>query len=373
MADEVQLKILKQGVEVWNSWRQDNRGQNAVLSNAEFRGADLSGIDFRMADLRNSLLIDVDLRNSDLNEAKFVGAHLVRTRLNGAKLHNANLGGLDLSGIDFRMADLRNSDLRSANLERANLENVDLANTNLTRTSFKSANLVSAALEGANLNGTNLWGADLSGAKLSGTTFNNVDLSNTNGLDLCFHKRPSGVDYRTLQKSKNVPFGFWRGCGLPDALIDYMPSLTGEVIQLYSCFISYSSKDQEFADRLHADLQNAGVRCWFAPHDMRTGDRIRDTIDEQIRVHEKLLLILSESSVASHWVDNEVESAMEKEKDRETVLFPVRIDEAIENSDVAWARAVKRTRHTTDFSGWKDHDAYRVAFSRLLRDLEVQG
>jgi TIR domain len=35
-----------------------------------------------------------------------------------------------------------------------------------------------------------------------------------------------------------------------------------------SCFISYLTKDQEFADRLYADLQNKGVQCWFAPHDL---------------------------------------------------------------------------------------------------------
>ena len=64
---------------------------------------------------------------------------------------------------------------------------------------------------------------------------------------------------------------FLRGVGLPDNLIDYLPSLLNQPIQFYSCFISYSSKDQEFADRLHADLQNKGVRCWFAPHDMPIG------------------------------------------------------------------------------------------------------
>jgi hypothetical protein len=42
-------------------------------------------------------------------------------------------------------------------------------------------------------------------------------------------------------------------------------------IQYYSCFISYSSKDDAFAKRLHADLQNTGVRCWFAPHDLPIG------------------------------------------------------------------------------------------------------
>jgi hypothetical protein len=90
-----------------------------------------------------------------------------------------------------------------------------------------------------------------------------------------------------------------------------MRSLVAHPIQFYSCFISYSSKDQEFADRLYADLQNKGVRCWFAPEDLKIGDRIRDRIDESIRLRDKLLLILSESSIASEWVEHEVESALE--------------------------------------------------------------
>jgi hypothetical protein len=82
-------------------------------------------------------------------------------------------------------------------------------------------------------------------------------------------------------------------------------------IQFYSCFISYSSKDQEFAERLHADLQNKGVRCWFAPHDMAIGAKIIDAIDEAIRLRDKVLLILSENSVASDWVEEEVTRALD--------------------------------------------------------------
>ena len=87
---------------------------------------------------------------------------------------------------------------------------------------------------------------------------------------------------------------FLRGVGLPDNLIDYLPSLLNQPIQFYSCFISYSSKDQAFAERLHADLQAKGVRCWFAPHDMPIGAKILDAIDEAIRLRDKVLLILSE-------------------------------------------------------------------------------
>ena len=46
-------------------------------------------------------------------------------------------------------------------------------------------------------------------------------------------------------------------------------------IQPYCCFISGSSKDQPFADRLDADLKQKGVRCWFAPEDPKISKRIR--------------------------------------------------------------------------------------------------
>jgi hypothetical protein len=92
-------------------------------------------------------------------------------------------------------------------------------------------------------------------------------------------------------------------------------------IQHYSCFISYSAKDQEFAERLHADLQNKGVRCWFAPHDMPIGGKIRDEIDAAIRLRDKLLLILSEHSIKSSWVEDEIEQAFEEEEKRDQVVY----------------------------------------------------
>ncbi|HEX8336259.1 MAG TPA: hypothetical protein VF621_05980 [Pyrinomonadaceae bacterium] len=52
---------------------------------------------------------------------------------------------------------------------------------------------------------------------------------------------------------------------MPEAFITYMNALTVEPIELYSCFISYSNKDQEFAKRLYGDLQNENIRwltCW---------------------------------------------------------------------------------------------------------------
>ena len=187
------------------------------------------------------------------------------------------------------------------------------------------------------------------------------------------HQGPSSIGIDTVYASQGrIPEVFLRGAGVPDEFITYMRSLVARPIEFYSCFISYASKDQDFAERLHADLQARGVRCWFAPEDMKIGDKIRQRIDEAIRHYDKLLLILSQSSVESTWVEKEVETAFEEESRRKrTVLFPVRLDDSVMHTELAWAADIRRTRHIGDFRAWKDHDAYRKAFDRLLRDLKA--
>jgi hypothetical protein len=42
------------------------------------------------------------------------------------------------------------------------------------------------------------------------------------------------------------------------------------------------------------------------------------------------------------------------------------------NTDKAWAASLRRRKHIGDFTNWKDHDCYRKAFDRLLRDLKAE-
>jgi len=223
-----------------------------------------------------------------------------------------------------------------------------------------------------NLRGADLTGANLSRVFLSETVFSDTNLTAVRGLETCGHGGPSTLDHRTLAKSGPLPLAFLRGCGLPDALIDYLPSLLNETFQFYSCFISCASKDRAFAERLYSDLQHKGVRCWFAPEDMKTGDRVRPRIDETIHVYDKLLLVLSRASVASPWVEQEVETAIRQESKRgTTILFPVRIDNAVMTLETGWPALIRNTRHIRDFRRWKTHGVYQPAFDRLLRDLKA--
>ena len=105
---------------------------------------------------------------------------------------------------------------------------------------------------------------------------------------------------------------------------------------------------------------------------MPIGGKILDEINVAIRLRDKVLLILSEHSIKSGWVEDEVTKAFEEERKRgQTVLFPIRLDDAVMDTDEAWA-AKLRARHIGDFRRWKEHDEYQKSFARVLRDLTVK-
>jgi len=337
MANVKHLQILLQGVGPWNHWRENNRTVQPDLTQADLRqvifsGADMSGVNLNGADLRG-----VDLR----------GVGFTKAELNGADLSGADLSSAFLVATHFRVAFLRGVSLRNAHLQSAEF--------------FQ----------------TGLDGADFTDATMGYTTLVDVNLGIANGLATVKHDGPSSIGVDTLYLSGGkIPEVFLRGAGVPEAFIAQIKSLVAAMspIEFYSCFISYSSKDQEFATRLYADLRNEGVRCWFAPEDLKIGDKLRSAFDEAIRVYDKLMVLLSEHSVSSPWVEKEVETAFERERrEKRTVLFPIRLDDAVMETDQAWAADIRRTRHIGDFRDWKNHDSYKKAFERLLRDLKAEG
>ena len=154
---------------------------------------------------------------------------------------------------------------------------------------------------------------------------------------------------------------------MPNAQANQQPS----AIDYHSCFLSYAHQDEPLAKRLHADLQANGVNCWYAPHSMKIGAKIRPTIDQAINSQEKLLLLISEHALTSTWIEDEVEAALEHERrEQREMLFPVRLDDAVMQTRQAWAAKLRRTCNIGDFTRWMEPGAYEQAFDRLLGDLK---
>jgi uncharacterized protein YjbI with pentapeptide repeats len=368
MANPEHLAILKKGVEEWNRWRKRNPDIEP----------DLSGADLRGENFHDPAVFDKNTINAALLRAVFSNADFSKTNLNGANLSGAEIIRANIASADLSNACLDWTILSFSTIVRANLNHSDMNTAYLIGTDFTASNLShvefkNAALFDTKFNHTNLDGVDFEKAIISDTVFADVDIGKVKNLDKCQFHGPSIVDYQTLLKSWPLPIEFLRGVGLPDDYIEFLRSSLGKAIQFYTCFISYSRKDEEFADRLYADLQNKGVRCWQDKKDMPIGARTRPTIDYEIRSREKVIVVLSENSIDSVWIEDEVETVFEEERRTgKDILMPIRIDNAVMETDKAWAAKLRRQRNIGDFTGWIDHDKYEKAFDILLKWLKYE-
>jgi uncharacterized protein YjbI with pentapeptide repeats len=126
MANQKQLEILKQGVEVWNRWREENPEEEIDLNEADFRQTNLSE-----ANLKEAKFWATDFKEAKLRETDLRGTFLVAGDLSGADLRETFLMGADLSGANLWGADLTGADLSEATLWRTNIKEADLKGAGL--------------------------------------------------------------------------------------------------------------------------------------------------------------------------------------------------------------------------------------------------
>lgn len=427
MANEDQLSILKQGVAVWNGWRAKNIYVYADFNGADLHGIDLMGADLRIAHLRRANLFranlskgnlsGADLSDSNLREANLSEADLTKANLNGASLsgafgrganltqanllaanlRNANFSGANISDANLMVADLEGADLSEANLSRTNLTNADLSGirlhradlsgARLTRTNLSRSNLVEARLIETDLTGTNF-----SQARIGSTVIMYADLSKVIGLELVDHRGPSHISTDTLVLSAGkIAEIFLRGCGLSDWEMEaaklYNPDLNkdetnkilnrihdlraAQALQVSPLFLSYSQEDSKFIDKISNSLNKKGVRYWHEMHEIKSGHTERQ-IDRAIRQIPSVLLILSEHSAKSDWVEYEFRMAQELEKEaRRSVLCALVLDNSWKFSP--WSkRLVEQIDHNIfDFSAWKNDGQFEEMFRKLMDGLEL--
>jgi len=121
-------------------------------------------------------------------------------------------------------------------------------------------------------------------------------------------------------------------------------------------FLSYSRADSEFVLKLARDLRSAGANIWLDQLDIPTGKRWDLAVEEALTHANHLIVILSESSVASNNVMDEVSYAIEQKK----MIFPV----VINNCNIPFR--LKRLQYI-DFI--VDYDK---GLAKLLTDLGIK-
>lgn len=320
------MEVIRQGVEAWNIWREENPAIQPELEGANLEGYNLAGI---------------NLSGSRLLWASLASANLQKANLRGAHVSSANLVG---------------ADLRLANFSTARIHKANLSNSILLWTDFRGAYLARS---------------NLSEAILWETVFLDSDLTEVEGLATLIHNGPSNLDYRTVVKSAGIPRYFLVACGMPDKLADCMLS-DGSRSSFYRVFISYSHKDKEFVNKLYLDLLKSGVNTWRDYESFGIGKLLWDEIDKEIEKREKLVLVFSSSSIANSWVKDEVTKAFSEERKRKSdVILPISIDNSVMETSEAWASKIWNSRYIEDFSSWRSNVEYTKSFKKLLHELCV--
>ena len=369
-------RLLRLGAATWNAWREQNPSEWPMLMGADLRGLILAGCDLHFGSFQHANLEGVDLSDTWLSSAHFEQANLKDARMYSAFAEWACFTAANMTAC-FAM---------EANFTKANLQQVDARSAHFASAVFEGALLPSAGLQEAYLVGTNFtgaWldGADLSLATLGQTHFVDCDLSHANGLDACSHSTNSYIDFRTLQQCRHsLPKLFLKGCGVSELIIDYIPSLFDGAINYYSCFLSHSHADKEFARRIYQELQERDIRCWLDERQLLPGDDPHDRIQEGIRLWDKFVLCASRNSLTSWWVDSELnrafakEQVLARERGRKVLaLIPLDLDGFLFSGEWQSGKADEvRSRMVGDFKNWAtDQDKFDAELERVVKGLRA--
>src|ERR671918_122425 len=85
-------------------------------------------------------------------------------------------------------------------------------------------------------------------------------------------------------------------------------------------FISYSSKDRAFVDKLARHLVRAKTHVWVDAWELNVGDSLVQKIQDAIKSASALLVVLSKASVESEWCRRELSAGLIRELDERRVL-----------------------------------------------------
>jgi uncharacterized protein YjbI with pentapeptide repeats len=201
MADAEQLAILKQGVEVWNSWRDQNPKAVVDLESADLGNANLENVNLSDAGLEGA-----DLAHARMDQANLVGARLQRANLAHASLNRANLAHAHLENANLAFAELKAAMLPFAHLDNVNLSAANLQGARAEDARFRRANLSYARLKKAVLSFSDFRHANLVGANLEGANLMAANLDHANVSLVRFDRV---VLIKTLKEVRFNPMGFW--------------------------------------------------------------------------------------------------------------------------------------------------------------------
>jgi hypothetical protein len=107
----------------------------------------------------------------------------------------------------------------------------------------------------------------------------------------------------------------------------------------FDAFISYATEDEELATDIAKGLKNRGFSVWFAPLNLKVGDRLLDSINAGLSLSRTGLLLLSPAYLRKKWTGYELDVLHRQHIEDSKRLLPIWHGVSKENLD-AWNRGL---------------------------------
>ena len=79
-------------------------------------------------------------------------------------------------------------------------------------------------------------------------------------------------------------------------------------------FLSYSHDDRDIAEQIAKSLRQSGIDVWFDKWEILPGDSlIQKIFEEGLSDTNAFIVLLTENSIQSRWVQQELDAALDSE------------------------------------------------------------
>ncbi len=290
---------------------------NCSFDNHEFNGVSFTDCVFKQPVFQSTVFMDCSIKNCEFYDSFSNQLYFGMTSFDnvifkdGELLQYVTFSDCMLSSLSFTNVQIFNGKFESGNFSYMFKSTLLFTSCELSSITFIDLDLTATIFARCNL------GLAFINSNLAKNSFiDNQDTSHCN------------IDLATIKNSIDLPTEVLKNIfRITTPLVKEIINNITKPINEMTVFISYSFKDEKFAEELNSRLLAENITTFFWKRNADGGAKMMEIMDEKIREYDFFIFIASSNSLKSKACHFELSKARIKySKTWENILFPVHID-----------------------------------------------